>query len=362
MKSASICLRLQKPSGAFWLGVSPECDSTDIIDVTFVDDEAVVLMASSAAKLDKAISILLQLLSITFADLDFKINWDKGKTECCLLYRGAGAGKAMANWQHHDGWYIPFADAGGSAAKLFIVSSYKHLGTVVAIDGSDVLDAKRKACSTMTAYAPIAVKIFGSSWIHMYLKLAFLDSLILTRLLLNVQIRVPSVRFVSIVSAVYMRVLRRIAGLMRYDGTACSDRQVRARLNQPSVDCLITRRRLMYLKRLVGLTPGPLHALLAVGCPTKPLPWVKLILSDLRLLRSQVSDVANMPNPEDNPEKWLSVILDERWRNWVLQLFFIDSVADKGEKPVVVKMWACEMCPKSEIAFFASERALRSHQ
>eukprot|EP00973_Karenia_brevis_P033211 4582777-Karenia_brevis.AAC.1 len=77
---------------------------------------------------------------------------------------------------------------------------------MVTIDGSDVADAKHKACSAMSAYAPLASRIFSSQWIYPNLKMLFKDSLVLSRLLLNAHIRVPSAKFIRILSNAHMRV------------------------------------------------------------------------------------------------------------------------------------------------------------
>eukprot|EP00973_Karenia_brevis_P075969 10554269-Karenia_brevis.AAC.1 len=40
LRQAGICLRMKAPSQAFWVGAANEDESIDVIDVTFVDDEA----------------------------------------------------------------------------------------------------------------------------------------------------------------------------------------------------------------------------------------------------------------------------------------------------------------------------------
>eukprot|EP00973_Karenia_brevis_P073955 10279593-Karenia_brevis.AAC.1 len=72
LSDADICLRLRKADAAFWLGSEANSEHVDVIDVTFVDDEAVVLVAPRASVLDHAIGILMEVIAVGFANLDFK--------------------------------------------------------------------------------------------------------------------------------------------------------------------------------------------------------------------------------------------------------------------------------------------------
>eukprot|EP00973_Karenia_brevis_P007636 1037713-Karenia_brevis.AAC.1 len=70
----------------------------------------------------------------------------------------------MQRWHHEDGWYVLYnvdVDGATTQIKLHVVSAYKHLGSILSIDGSDHQNAKHKACSAMAAYAPILYKVFS---------------------------------------------------------------------------------------------------------------------------------------------------------------------------------------------------------
>ena len=262
----------------------------------------------------------------------------------------------MSNWCHEDGWYIQYGDI-----KLHIVAAYKHLVTYITLDGTDIKDARHKACSAMCAYAPLATKIFGSSAIYMNLKLIFLESLVLSRLLFNAHIRVPSVGFIRILNQVYMRVVRRISNKMRFDKTAITDRAVRALASQPSIDCLLMRKRLIYLPRVWQSVF--LRAVLAVGAPSDLLPWTKLILDDLVFMSSHVPNLASFGRPSVEHSKWRALIHSSEWPRLVNQICFVDSVADvRTEMPMSCKTFQCNMCPDDAPLFFPTHRALKCHQ
>ena len=105
----------------------------------------------------------------------------------------------------------------------------------------------------------------------------------------------------KILNRTYMRTWRRIAGDPRHSRTTWTDCQVRIRLNVPSLDCLIRKRRLVYLARLAGAKFDALHA--ALQCRDKsnnPLPWIRLITADIAVLRSRVPAMHKYPDPADN--------------------------------------------------------------
>ena len=157
---------------------------------------------------------------------------------------------------------------------LHVIDHYKHLGGQVAINASLFHDAKHKASAAMSAYCPLAIRIFGSRILSVWCKLHYLSSLILSRLLQNVHTWVVSPQSLQILNAVYMRVLRRIADKLRYDSSCeCSDAEVRRILSQPSIDCLVQRKRLIYMARLAYVQPKALWAILQASPRKQQMPW-----------------------------------------------------------------------------------------
>lgn len=64
---ADVVLRLQRQDGPFWHQKAGDNDATEenIIDATFVDDEALVLIAQSPTVSVRAINVLLSILTFT---------------------------------------------------------------------------------------------------------------------------------------------------------------------------------------------------------------------------------------------------------------------------------------------------------
>ena len=82
-----------------------------------------------------------------------------------------------------------------------------------------------------------------------------------------------------------MRVLRKVVGCERFDaGSEYTDLDVRRILNMPSIECILRRRRLLYLCRLLRHGPNSLHALSSASTcerETNSLPWTDTIVRDL---------------------------------------------------------------------------------
>ena len=96
-------------------------------------------------------------------------------------------------------------------------------------------------------------------------------------LLYNVQCWHTCTKSMRIINNVYMRALRRIGGFMRYGASdTLSDIEVRTHLCKPSIDCLLMRKRLLYIPRILISKCSTLNALLS---QRKKKPFAEVDLS-----------------------------------------------------------------------------------
>lgn len=188
-------------------------------------------------------------------------------------------------------------------------------------------------------------------------------SLVLSRLLFNAHIVVPTLPYLKILNAVYMRVVRRTANRCRFEKTQ-SDLQVRVMLKLPSIECVLMRARLRYLKRVLKTAPRALVAILQLKHKTKQMKWVALIIEDMKILRARISAFSKMPDPSVEASTWHRFILasPKAWAEAVAMLHFSESRFGQVEQPIaltiaVVHTFACDKCG----TVFASSRALQSH-
>ena len=347
------------------------CDSSreevhHVLDVTFVDDECIMLAADDSKSLADAIDCCTLVLSTTFQLLKLEVNWRPGKTECLVQMRGKQGRDIVEEWRREDGSLsipVPQCDM-----RINVVDRYRHLGTIVMANGNDVPNARLRAKSAKEAYGPLALRVFGSGHIPAPLKLSLYMSLVESRNSFSMHIAPPSFNALRIVASVYNRALRRIAGTPRFerDEHALSDIEIRRTLKVPSYDCILMRGRLRYVGRIVRTRPTTLVALLSVryGEPPVPPEWLVRVLEDLQFAWKTVAVLASAPPPDLEAPFWVGVMRDkERWAQIVKSVHFFESALDNRAAmkrtiaAALSKACECSVCNMK----FASERALAAH-
>ena len=248
-----------------------------------------------------------------------------------LILRGHGIMKAWQELAYDGGHRIKVP---GSTEYVNLVSSYKHLGCEVYTSGSNMLFAKSRASKALSANVPIATRLFGSPWVSTSVKRSFQNSLCNSRLFFNAHVRVLTPKELRILNSSYMKVLRRIAGMVRFNGSQPADVVVRELMNAPSVDCIIMKMRLQYLRRLLCSQCAPLTALLSAkdtyGVSASPL--AKLIAEDLDFVyNSSALARDSLCAPTTSPEAWKRFIVESSsaWDGIIDQTFFSESSCDR---------------------------------
>jgi len=278
-----------------------------------------------------------------------------------LRYRGKNASKKLEARRLDGDLKVPIPN---TDIRINVVDEYKHLGIWLSLDGSQAKEALHRVALSMAAYTPLANRIFGSKNVAWSLRCLFAESLVFSRLLFNCHILVPSKHYIVKVNSVYMRVVRKLIGQSRFGGGGLTDYEVRQRAGLASIDCVLMKRRLLYLQRIVQKAPGPLLALLAQRSDAKPIPWVGLVRNDMQCLWSRVA--TQLPDPQLHPKEWLAFVMSSDWSDAVSHLFFDSMLGDK----IVVESthresldtWRCPHCPAPDnLKNFISHKALASH-
>ena len=370
LSAAGVTLHVEQGRQTPWSDSDTSSPSSaEAIDATYVDDEAFVLVAKSPKLLDGAIDILISTLTTVFAKYALDINWRKGKTEAMIKYRGKDATKHFEQRRDQLGLHVKLPQAFGDQ-RLHIVDRYKHLGGVVAIGGSVMYEVQQRCSNAMAAYTPISAKVFGSPHVLPWLKFHLCNSLVMSRLMYNIHTLVMTPAATAKLGAVYMRVLRRIAGQSRFKGTEnISDHDLLQTISKPSIDCLVVRARLKYICRVCKHSNQALYILLTICKADKPLPCVAQLKSDfLLLLAAARYHKKAIPAKNATLAEWLSLFAKPlAWAEVVDCIFFTHSCNDKCSKPNSSNstLYICNTCTESKDGTkpsFATQRALESHQ
>jgi hypothetical protein len=344
-------------------------------EITYVDDEAIHLAATSPKSLMLAIPILMRHLCRTFAYFGFRINWKPGKTECFLVLRGKHADKARAQLvKTADGFSIPLPPECGDVS-LRIVGEYKHLGSVIDNVGTALQDVPIRCSAAMVTYSPLAKKVFGAIRIQRAVRMRLFSSLVVSRLIYNVHTwsNITGAMY-SKLNSVYMRGLRRIADRLIFSAksalAAGSDQLVRDVLGAPSLHCLIVQKRLMLVASVLKYAPTHVAAMLASradNADKQQLPWVRLVIDDLNRLRQfHIHKLAELGSPSVSPADWVHLMTKYpfQWKQLVKNLHYSTSEYDLPratstleQNASVAWKYRCSQCSEA----FKSEQGLKQH-
>ena len=257
-----------------------------------------------------------------------------------------------------------------------MVRRYVHLGSGLDSTCGPAPDVQIRTASAMAAFAPISKKVFGNPWVSRMVRLRLLSSLVLSRLLYNVQTwSLLTQASYNRLNSVYMRVLRRIANCTKFSAESAhangTDAYVRTLLGVPSLQCVILQRRLLLLASVLRNGSSRLVALLSARSrDNQPLPWVRLISDDLRRLANfHGKKVEELGDPTVHCERWAALITDcpSGWRELVKAVHFNSMEFDVAAKPKTKPgEWGSMPLPAHKCATcgdsFPSAKALEAHK
>ena len=328
-----------------------------VFDVTFVDDEAIVITASVPATLITKFRRAVELLIEVFEYYGMSINWKPGKTEAILVLRGKNAKAEKSRIQTSENQcYFDVSPNSEENVRIHIVPQYKHLGSIITASGSLVPEARQRVKSAMHAFAPLVKHIFNSTRIGTQRRARIGWSLVASRLFFNVHVWSKfEGKARSIINVMYMRLWRRICGDPRFQKTNWTDREVRTWLAVPSVDCYVRQRRLLYLSRLAR-----------TQFDAECMPWISLIARDIAVLRDNVGGkLDELPSPHVSLESYWQIAKEypQAWKAIVNTYFTVDDdtvhkPASRGDGARTEGSFACELCG----ATWESHRKLAAHQ
>ena len=303
------------------------------------------------------------------------LNFQKGKTEVMIKYRGKGARDAKENLRKlpasSGSQSLPVELVHGSSVRnvgLVLTDVYKHLGSLVSIDGLLAPEAHARVRSAMSSYAPLSAAILGSRSVSVARRMRLGWSLVISRLCYNIHVwsHVPQIAWRS-VNTMYNRLWSRIYGQPRFCQTERSDFEVRLALGVPSLDCFLRRRRLKYLSRLAGVDLPALHALLqADDGRGNRMPWAMLLLEDLSMLRSALPRVfGSLPHPavDASPYWEIASKFPQEWCQIVNEYFTSQDDPGRLKRPACVDSHPSALrCSKCRRGPFSSAKALAQHE
>ena len=148
---------------------TPSNSSTPVIDIVFVDDTAAFVFAASPGTLTQHVHTAVGVFYDVLRGYLMTMNFKKGKTEVMIKFRGKGARDAKENLRASLGVegssvlpVILAHNGSAEAVDLVVCEEYKHLGSIVSVDGLLLHEAHARVRAAMASFAPLAVAVLGA--------------------------------------------------------------------------------------------------------------------------------------------------------------------------------------------------------
>ena len=279
---------IQQHSDAAWLGMTDSCVSfaesqavpdNAYVDVSFVDDAAIALHASSLPEVEALIKVVVEGFhhAATLRGLD--INFEQGKTE--VMWDILGKGSRSLKERLHDDQQCLKWTTDQHTFDLRVSHSYKHLGSWMQVAGSHQREFSHRAGQALQSWGCLARSFYQKTYVGFQAKKIAFQSLSMSRMMFN------SHTWTGVTDemlAHWQQKLRKPVGLMARPllrgnaPTHVDTNDLFALLHVlPPIDQLHVAR-LRYLKRLLQYCPQGLWNLL-FDVKDLPTSWLQLCQS-----------------------------------------------------------------------------------
>jgi len=134
----------------------------DLLDVGYVDDTAIPIVASCAELVNKT-TMIAKTACAVFASFFMQLNFNPGKSEAMATWRGKGA-KLERRRLARDGNVSSFYSC-ERMYQLRFVDRYRHLGTVTTVCNNDNAEVAIRSTILRTEARKLAKNILGNECI-----------------------------------------------------------------------------------------------------------------------------------------------------------------------------------------------------
>ena len=262
----------------------------------WADDIALAAMHSSAEQLWADIPRISAMVLHRLSSAGLRPNMKRGKTELLLDVRGQHSLNIKRAIEMHENQIIlqtPLVEE-----PLQITQRYKHLGTVIALNGNIAPDLRQKFAAAHDTISKYKAQLFCNRGLPVHKKVQLLDSLVLSVITFNSATWQPcNKRQRAHVVAGFHKIYKRVAtmhfGKIAVDWSAA---KLKAMLQVPDGQDILRVSRLRYLGQLIRTGQNHTWALIQ-----QEQSWYAQIQDDLLWLRSFSGDPSV---PDGQAETW----------------------------------------------------------
>ena len=142
---------------------------------------------------------------------------------------------------------IPLNSCFEDVDELGVVTSYKHMGSVLHTSGSMALEIQNRCSAFMQSYSKLSKRVFRNNMFSKEHRISLMHSRLMSRLLYNIgSAHKLTHRNIVKLSTYYLKACRDIANMHNLEGgeVKYTDIHVQSHLNLPSIHTLIRCARL----------------------------------------------------------------------------------------------------------------------
>ena len=195
---------------------------------------------------------------------------------------------------------------------VHVVDAYKHVGTTICSEAGWTKEILARCSSGMSAYVPLASKVFGCQLLTPELRISLARSLVESRVFLHAGLwpQLPQTARARLEDT-YLRPMRMIAGACKGAGVwKIPNEKILQDLGRPSLDNRLSAARLLFLENVLNRCPPSLARLLsAKGRDNAVIPWVAAVRADLQIMADRLgSKVSGLGHPTHTSSRWMHAI------------------------------------------------------
>ena len=273
------------------------CDQlgTHIPPISWVDDLAIPLTTTAPHKMIPLIQDVVALLHTTFNAHGMTMNFETGKSEAVVMYRGKGANVCRTALFDAEATPCIVTATNTHILSLKVVAAYRHLGARFTMNADGEAEVTSRIAMARQSYQELKRAIFHNKYIPLKGRMQLYDSLIVARLMYacSVWTDISSSQLQQI-EAVIIEHHRQMANKGFWNETHMTDAELRNHLEIPPFRVTWARHRLIYLQHL-GKHAATFHKQLLLTEFQQGRGWLCEVVTDLRWIAKLVALPFNIP-------------------------------------------------------------------
>ncbi|CAE7865768.1 unnamed protein product, partial [Symbiodinium necroappetens] len=284
----------------------------DIPDIVYADDLCIPVVCDKASNLRSVVSAVAADTFDTLTPHALRVNLGPTKTAAIMAHTGVGSRAAR-----HESFGVlkgraPILPEGKGLMWLDLVARYRHLGAVVAYDGSLRADVKHRLALARNAFRDGRRRLFACKDVPLSRRAIFFKTHVLSTLTAGIG-SWPALGECDwiLFSGGLLGLYRQLMGLRAQGNWNLTVSQILASTGLPAADTILHVERLRFLGQLVRHGPDELWALL--GWYTD---YQRAVRSAGAWLLQTGGTAATLGPIEHNWERWASLMRDSpgKWK------------------------------------------------